>query len=336
MGGGARGGKNRSRQPRMRGGGSEVFTDGWRPASAVDEVPNADASEDDAQEEDEAESSTSGSETEEPVRINDDIAEDDSNDDEETSSANEEDDDKSDPNSSHAFGLHAKTPSELGLPLAMWDFNHCDPKRCSGKKLSRLGYIREMKVGQRFRGIVLTPNATQILSPADAPILQEHGLAVVECSWARLDEIPFKRIKSPNERLLPELVATNPVNYGKVSKLNCVEALAAALYVCSMPQLAESILSKFGWGHAFPQVNADIIERYQKCRNEAEIKAVAEDMARENDEARRERGTRDILSEMDGRNQSSDEEQADDDDDDETAAADVPLDQGFERIVRIA
>lgn len=36
------------------------------------------------------------------------------------------------------------------------DFNHCDPKRCSGKKLSRLGYLREIKIGQRFRGIVLT------------------------------------------------------------------------------------------------------------------------------------------------------------------------------------
>lgn len=27
------------------------------------------------------------------------------------------------------------------------------------------------------------------------------GLAVVECSWARLDEVPFNKIKSPYERL---------------------------------------------------------------------------------------------------------------------------------------
>ncbi|PWN28438.1 DUF367-domain-containing protein [Jaminaea rosea] len=155
----------------------------------------------------------------------------------------------------------------------MWDFNHCDPKRCSGKKLARLGYVTELKVGQRFRGVVLTPNATQILSPADAPIVAEHGLAVVECSWARLDEIPFKRIQSPHERLLPELVATNPVNYGKVSKLNCVEAMAAALYVCSLPRLAETLLSRFGWGHAFPDVNEELIEKYRHCKDEGEIKA---------------------------------------------------------------
>lgn len=36
------------------------------------------------------------------------------------------------------------------------DFDHCDPRRCSGKKLSRLGLIKELKVGSRFRGIVVS------------------------------------------------------------------------------------------------------------------------------------------------------------------------------------
>lgn len=46
--------------------------------------------------------------------------------------------------------------AKVGVPVAMWDFNHCDPRRCSGKKLSRQGLIKDMKVGQRFRGIVLS------------------------------------------------------------------------------------------------------------------------------------------------------------------------------------
>ena len=31
--------------------------------------------------------------------------------------------------------------------------------------------------------------------------MAQCGLAVVECSWARLDEVPFNRISSPHERL---------------------------------------------------------------------------------------------------------------------------------------
>lgn len=172
------------------------------------------------------------------------------------------------------------------------------------------------------------PNATKILSPADAPILQEHGLAVVECSWARLDEIPFKRIQSPHERLLPDLVATNPVNYGKVSKLNCVEALAAAFYVCSMPEVGETLLSKFSWGHAFPELNAEILERYQSCKSEEDIKRVAEEMAQEHNEDRQKRGTRDVLLEMDAR------ESEDEDEEEEASEQEEPV-QGFERIVRV-
>ena len=44
----------------------------------------------------------------------------------------------------------------IPVPVAMWDFEHCDPKRCSGKKLERHGLIKSIRIGQKFRGIVLT------------------------------------------------------------------------------------------------------------------------------------------------------------------------------------
>lgn len=53
----------------------------------------------------------------------------------------------------------------------------------------------------------MSPKGEFSVSPADLDLVREHGIAVVEASWARLDEVPFNKIKSNNERLLPYLVA---------------------------------------------------------------------------------------------------------------------------------
>ncbi|EGO03655.1 hypothetical protein SERLA73DRAFT_83742, partial [Serpula lacrymans var. lacrymans S7.3] len=184
---------------------------------------------------------------------------------------------------------------KIEVPVAMWDFDHCDPRRCSGKKLSRLGLIKELKVGSRFRGIVVSPKATSIISPADREIVQANGLAVVECSWAKLDDVPFSKIASPHERLLPYLMATNPTNYGKPWRLNCVEALAAAFYITGFDEYAETLLSGFGWGGSFYKVNRVYLERYKMCTSSADISTVQETIIQEleasYEESRRGKGT---------------------------------------------
>jgi len=130
-----------------------------------------------------------------------------------------------------------------------------------------LGLIKELRVGNRFRGIVLSPKGRDIVSPADRDIVSSGGLAVVECSWARLDEVPFGKISSPHERILPYLLATNPVNYGKPWKLNCVEALAAAFYIMGYEDYGRRLLQDFGWGDSFWKVNLQFLDKYKNCED---------------------------------------------------------------------
>jgi pre-rRNA-processing protein TSR3 len=75
--------------------------------------------------------------------------------------------------------------------------------------------------------------------------------------------------------IVPYLVATNPVNYGKPWRLNCAEALAAAFYIVGkwldriwesqaykslgMPEYGDELLAKFKWGHAFKKVNGSVL-----------------------------------------------------------------------------
>ncbi|RCH87833.1 ribosome bioproteinsis protein tsr3 [Rhizopus azygosporus] len=170
--------------------------------------------------------------------------------------------------------LEEDNKSSIPMPVAMWDFKHCDPKRCSGVKLARCGMLTTLKLGQRFRGIVASPVGEKAVSPADRKIVEMYGAGVVDCSWARIDEVPFTKIRGPTDRLLPYLVATNPVNYGKPWKLNCAEALAAIFYITGFPEHGEELLSKFKWGHAFKKVNGGLLSRYAKCKDSTEVVAV--------------------------------------------------------------
>jgi pre-rRNA-processing protein TSR3 len=169
--------------------------------------------------------------------------------------------------------------------------------------------MQELHVGQRFRGIVMrwvvssslctarrhsahSPKGQQSVSPADRALVEESGVAVVECSWARLDEIPFGKIRSPHERLrarrrgprdsatvklsaahsavphrrqpgqLWQTCAASssplpllPVSPSPAHKLTCVEAIAAALIITGFDAVADQLLSKFSWGHSFMEVN---------------------------------------------------------------------------------
>jgi pre-rRNA-processing protein TSR3 len=158
-----------------------------------------------------------------------------------------------------------------GLKLRLWDFAQCDPKRCTGARLVKRKMFESMPLKQPFRGIVLSPQGATSVSPADSDILEKHGISLIDCSWARLDEIPFSQMQAGHHRLLPFLVAANTVNYGRPSKLSCVEAGAATLYICGKFDAAIAILQEFSWGMEFIKLNQELLDIYSTCENSDEV-----------------------------------------------------------------
>jgi pre-rRNA-processing protein TSR3 len=90
--------------------------------------------------------------------------------------------------------------------------------------------------------VVLSSEAKVMVSPADSDIVAQHGIAGINCSWNRLDDIPFNMMgKGKNQRILPLLIAANSVNYGRPYKMNTVEAMAACLYITRFKQDAIAV-----------------------------------------------------------------------------------------------
>lgn len=161
---------------------------------------------------------------------------------------------------------------EKHVRLYVYHMKQCDPRKCSGLKLGR---FRLVKLIYRIQGIhpravILNPFSEKAFSPADLEIVERYGLVAIDCSWAHADEF-FELRSHPNSRCLPYLVAANPVNYGQVGKLSTVEAFAAALYIIGLNQKAERLLSLFKWGPSFLSLNQELLYRYSKAEDSAEI-----------------------------------------------------------------
>ncbi len=156
--------------------------------------------------------------------------------------------------------------------LTIYHANQCDPKRCTGLKLKRRGLAR-LVTKTRFlpkRAVVLNPFSEIAFSPADRKRAEDFGLVALDCSWEHAEKVLLKHVKGTS-RCLPILIAGNPVNFGKATKLTTAEALAGALYIAGFKQEAAELLSIFTWGHTFLELNGTLLENYASAQDSTEI-----------------------------------------------------------------
>ena len=187
-------------------------------------------------------------------------------------------------------GYEDYSSRELTSKLFMWEFSQNDTKRDSGSKLKRWGYASQLRLGQTFPGVVLSSEANICVSPADKDLVMTHGVAGINCSWNRLEEIPFDKMgKGKNQRILPFLVAANTVNYGKPFKMNTAEAMAACLYIVGFKNDAKQILAPFSFGTEFLKLNFEALEAYAACDSAQKVATLADSFIADGEVRRQEK-----------------------------------------------
>ena len=157
------------------------------------------------------------------------------------------------------------------IKIVVYHAGQCDPKKCTALKLKRHGLIRvvsQIKLLPK-RAVVLNPFSKIAFSPADRQRIENFGIAALDCSWEHAKKVLLKRVRGTS-RCLPILIAGNPVNFGKPTKLTTVEALAAAFYIAGFREKAERLLSIFKWGHTFIEINQERLEKYAKAKDSTE------------------------------------------------------------------
>ena len=152
-----------------------------------------------------------------------------------------------------------------------------DPKKNTAVRLSKRG---DLTLHERFnrlprRGIILEPLCGKVLGPEDHSLLLEEGGSLVglDCSWAQIEDSVQQVMKRTKlkPRMLPLLLAANPVNWGKPSKMTTAEALAASLYLIGKEEQARGLLSSFRWGEQFFILNKEPLDAYRDAKSSSEM-----------------------------------------------------------------
>jgi pre-rRNA-processing protein TSR3 len=161
---------------------------------------------------------------------------------------------------------------EKCVRIVVYNARQCDPKKCTALKLEHHGLVRGV-TQVRFlpkRAVVLNPFSEIAFSPADRDRIEDFGLAALDCSWEKAERFLSARVRGTS-RCLPVLIAGNPVNFGKPTKLSTLEALAAALFIAGFREQASELLAMYKWGHTFLELNHEMLESYSGAKDSADV-----------------------------------------------------------------
>lgn len=167
--------------------------------------------------------------------------------------------------------------TDFQIPVhAIW-LAQDDPKKNTAVRLSKRG---DLKLHQKFnklprRGIILEPLCGKVFGPEDHSLLLQHGGSLVglDCSWNQIEDSVDQVMKQTKliARTLPLLLAANPVNWGKPSKMSTAEALAAVLYLVGKEEHARKLLGAFRWGEQFFILNKEPLDAYREAKTSADL-----------------------------------------------------------------
>ncbi|MCX8184632.1 MAG: DUF367 family protein [Sulfolobales archaeon] len=149
-----------------------------------------------------------------------------------------------------------------------------DPEKSTALKLVRKRLAVRARLSELSKCcVLLTVFSDRVFSPEDRELVEKCGIAVVDSSWKSDMEL-VERVSNSwrgPKRVLPALIAGNPVNYGVISLLSSAEAIAAALYISGYVDEAIRVLSQFKWGMTFLELNRELLELYRRAPSVREV-----------------------------------------------------------------
>jgi len=99
------------------------------------------------------------------------------------------------------------------------------------------------------------------------------SIVVLDCSWKHIEkslDLIENRTRLEG-RILPLLLAANPVSWGKVGRLSSAEALGASLAILGLWEQARSVVEPFPFGNQFLDLNREPLVAYSSAGSRTDI-----------------------------------------------------------------